>query len=88
MPNGEYVSWEYMKAHEAKVVPLTERFLDVEAEVMGNEKSGRPSLRIELTNSIESQGKKTRTAIWTVGISFIITLVFGILSALTGFHFK
>jgi hypothetical protein len=67
MPNGDYVPWSYMKAHEEKVEPIITRFFEVEEEVMGNERAGRKSLRQEFG--------KIRTAITAIGVGLIVTII-------------
>ena len=88
MANGEdaAVTWKDFNKHLEESKHGFERISGLEEEVMGNEKTGRPSLRIDLTSMIESQGEKTRKTLRAVGIPIIVALILGILSALTGFH--
>jgi hypothetical protein len=50
MPNGnEYVDWDYMREHEVKTADGFARLERLEAEVLGDERAGRASLRVELS---------------------------------------
>ena len=79
MNGDEYVTWE-----EFLVVKETQQ--KIRAEVMGDEESGRPSLRVELMSLIQSQNEKTRRTIRVVGTTIAVGMFLGILEALTGFH--
>ena len=53
MPNGgDYVSWEHHGIHEQKIEQLEKTQLRIQAEVMGDEETGRPSLRVDLTSQM------------------------------------
>ena len=90
MANGDDipVRWGEFRRHEEEAKHGYERISTLEAEVMGDDKTGRPSLRIELMSMIQTQNEKTRNTIKAIGIPMIVAILLGVLSALTGFHFK
>lgn len=90
MANGDDipVTWGEFRRHEDEAKHGYERISTLEAEVMGDEKTKRPSLRVELTNMVQTQGEKTRNTIRAVGIPLLVAFIAAVVMALTGFHIK
>lgn len=79
MPNGsEFVDWGYMREHEQRADKGFDRLERLEAEVIGDETTGRLSLRSELTKKLDDallEMRKTPRAIWRS----MFILIFGLI---------
>jgi len=71
MGNGEYVTWSQYDKHLEETKDGYERLSRVEAEVLGDGQSQRPSLRVELSGKID----KTNKLITRIGYPILIALV-------------
>lgn len=71
MPNGsDYVTWTAFREHEEKSDGGFDRLARLEAEVMGDQETKRPSLRVEFIREIT----KTRKTITWLFVGVILEL--------------
>lgn len=68
MPNGsnDYVTWPYFRKHEEEAAKGYQRIERLEAEVMGDEVTGRKSLRMEFSETSQNITKTIWRAVGAV----------------------
>ena len=63
---GEYVTWEYMKNHEDVANEQINRINEIEAEIMGDERTGRLSLRMDVERKVNKLNSNLKRAMWII----------------------
>lgn len=75
MNGNEYVDWETFREHCDEAKEDIARLGQVEEELMGNEVTGRASLRQEFIIGIQKEGRKNRITMISLGAALITALV-------------
>ena len=87
MPNGnDYVDWDYMRQHEAKMLEDKKEVQKLSAEVLGDKETGRLSLRQEISKTHSMVKKFSWVIVSALGAKYVADIVIALQQAKDHIH--